>query len=686
MKVRIISVVLGFCAAGCLKVRFLDVLKLFLNFVPNIFLNRFYMRQRWDMSSLPLFVLVVMLLVSACQDVLDLSLGRPEASELEVGIYAGGGAQTRTSMIPNGLSAEWEEGDEIAVWAVNSAGTYILSNHTFKAYGLDGGRGFFTSTLASSMPEDSYTYMCCYPVPLSVSGTNAVFNLAAGQDGKVTGGADIMVATPVEYGPLAPVPDPEDHSGLSVHMNRMMHQFRFFVPQDDQMLGKAQINKIKLTFPKDVVGDVQVDYTDPSVQAELTGQSTGDITMELADPISVSAADEYDYACLAIVPTTFASGEKVGVKAYTDDHILLFDDIDLCARTFAAGHSTPVKLKIREKMDYYKVRFTVSANNLGENPTSITLTAPSGCKWGDTGTNVYTYSPGGEIPVGTVFEFRYEDGNSYKTLSRKGVTVSFDSEHAVTTQQITMPDMSSGSAVYQSLTIPYLLYQDFNASLATKSNDDYTPDSSNITNTDGIMLDNYGLAGWNASRFKMAGGNSIRIGVRYQSGAWIVGRYCGRLDTPALTALKAGAGASIKVTFDYGCYIPDKGYDGTETKWEGWRPVTSTKYFNDSQNSVLTCEVGYHNEAGGKALSGDNQSDIGDRFTKVQSFGPHKSELGNSDFGAIFPHLGASFIVDDADATTRVCWWALTSQETSSMARNCHYYIYIDNIKIQIAN
>lgn len=632
------------------------------------------MRQCWINTIRTLFVVTTMSLLAACQ------YGWPdyECDPLKVGIHVGG-AQTRTQMLPNGLSAEWTAGDEIAVWAKSSTGDFQLNQQKFVTYGTDGSRGFFTSTLDEEMPEDTYIYYCTYPAPVSVSGTTAVFDLPAVQDGKVTGGADIMVSVPETYGPLGHVPDPEDHSGMSLSMARMMHQFRFYVPQDDVMLGDAEILKIKLTFPRNVAGKVNVDFVDPTKQPVLAGQATGDMTLELADPVSVSVGEDYDFACLSFVPTSFQADEKLGLKAYTDSHILLFDDIDLCARTFAAGHSTPVKLKIKEKKDYYKVRFTVAANNLGENPTSITLTAPAGCKWGDTGTNVYTYSPGAEIPVGSVFELRYEDGTSYKALSKKAVTVTFDSEHAVTTQQITMPDMSSGTSVSQNLILPYLLYQDFSSSSAAESNDNYTPNSTSNTSTDGILLDNYGLPGWNASRFKMAGGNSIRIGVRYQSGASIVGRYCGRLDTPALSALKAGAGASVKVTFDYGCYIPNKAYGGLNWKFQ-------TVYFDDSQNSVLTCKVGYHNKAEGSALSGDNQSDIGEHFTEVSSFGPHKTEMGNSDFGAIFPHRGASFVVDEADATTRICWWALTSQETSALARNCHYYIFLDNIKIQIAD
>ena len=641
------------------------------------------MKQCWIKTIRALFVLTAISLTAACQyDFKDYDY---EYDSLKVGIYAGG-VQTRTEMLPDGLSAVWSAGDELAVWAKPSSGDYELSQQKFTTYGIDGKRGFFTSVLDEAMPDATYTYYCTYPYPESVSGTSAIFNLPPVQDGKVTGGADIMVAVPVTYGPLAPVPDPEDHSGMSMRMTRMMHQFRFYVPQDDEMLGDAEINKIKLTFPRKVTGEVSVDYTDPSKQAELTAPSGEDITLELAEPIGVSYERNYEYACVAIPPTAFSLGEKLGLKAYTDEHIVIFDDIDLCARTFAAGLSTPVRLKIKEMRDYYKVRFTVTANNLGENPESITLTAPAGCKWSDTGSDIYTYSTGAEIPVGTSFELRFEDPDAYESLSKKKVTVMFDSEHAVTYQEITMPDMSSGSSVHMNLTVPYLLYQDFRSASYTESNDGYEPSANSNQNTDGILLDNYGLAGWNASRFRISEGNSIRIGVRYESGAWVPGRYCGRLDTPALGALKSGADACIKVTFDYGCYIPNKGYDGTEIVWEGWSPTTVTKYFDDSQNYVLSCKVGYHTEAEGSALKGANQGSIDDKFTAVTTFGPHKTEMGSLDFASNFPHQGANFTIDGADASTRICWWALTAQETSSLARNCHYYIYIDNIKIQIAN
>ena len=50
---------------------------------------------------------------------------------VEVGFCVGEDL-TRTTMLSNGLSAEWVAGDKIAVWAVNSSGNYQLSNQPFE--------------------------------------------------------------------------------------------------------------------------------------------------------------------------------------------------------------------------------------------------------------------------------------------------------------------------------------------------------------------------------------------------------------------------------------------------------------------------------------------------------------------------------------------------------------------------
>ena len=131
---------------------------------------------------------IVILALSACQ----MELQDVHSGPHSVGLYVGG-SETRTEMLPDGLSAVWNAGDELAVWARNSSGSFALSNQLFKTYGIDGQHGFFTSVLAEAMPDDEYTYFCCYPAPVSVDGTVVTFDLPAVQDGKVSRNAQIRV-------------------------------------------------------------------------------------------------------------------------------------------------------------------------------------------------------------------------------------------------------------------------------------------------------------------------------------------------------------------------------------------------------------------------------------------------------------------------------------------------------------
>ena len=216
----------------------------------------------------PLSFLLLVTLAS-CQEDGPQMMVENQPKPVEVGFYAGGHG-TRTVMLPNGLSAEWSDGDRVTLWARNSSGAYTLNQQAFTTYAVDGSKGYFTATLPSAMPDDTYTYYCCYPVPNSMSGTTASFYLTGYQDGKVSGGSDIMIATPVEHGPLAPLPEVVDHSGLSMSMNRMLHQFRFWVPEGQDIKPVNPIQRIILTFPTQVIGEIVADIANPSSSAKLS--------------------------------------------------------------------------------------------------------------------------------------------------------------------------------------------------------------------------------------------------------------------------------------------------------------------------------------------------------------------------------------------------------------------------------
>lgn len=610
------------------------------------------------------FALFTILLSASCQT----EMPEHHFDAHRVGFYAGG-VNTRTEMLPNGLSAAWEAGDEIAVWAKNSDGTYILNNQAFKTYGLDYERGFFSSELASAMPQDSYTYYCCYPRPLSVSETDAVFNIPARQDGKVRDGADIMIATPATYGALAPVPDPEDHPGLSMTMNRMMHQFRFYIPASDTKLQGEAVERIKLTFPDEVVGNVTLDLADPSQKAVLS-EGSASIDLRLAEPITLAAQN---YACVAFCPTAFEAGKSLEVRAYTSDKIVVVDSIDLCARDFQAGHSTPVKLKIKEVKEYpYSIVFKVKANNLGEKPNTITLTAPSGCIWTEGGSNVFTYSPGRKIEVGEEIAFRFEDAAAYRAFSGKSIAVTYDSDNALLSSNVSVQNLSSVDNASISLTVPYLFFEDFSG--ITDFNDGHDNPNTGmasdtyvgITNNLDDLTKESALSGWSGVRVGVSSG-ALRLCCRYQNVLWKGAYYKGQLYLPSLTNIKDGKDVNISVSFRYdGNSTHSK---ATPIMYLGVNMLNPLVNPDDADliSGVIT-GAGYGNKNPSTlspvAISGQNLSNSGGSYTNIRNT--------------------QTVTIENFDNSLRLAWFVTTTDSRGNT--NSNSWLYLDDIKVQIAN
>ena len=632
------------------------------------------MRRFFIKPLIAVFISVVMASCAGGEFREDPHLQHP----IQVGIYAGG-TQTRTEMGDNGLSTHWTADDELAVWARNSSGTDVLSAQIFEAYGLDGRHGYFTSTLASAMADDLYTYFCCYPAPIAVSGTNVTFRLKSQQDGKVSSGADIMIAAPVQHGPLSAINEEEDHSGMSLQMNRMMHQFRFQLPQTDTHLNGAAIERLKLTFPVNVVGDVQLDLADPQKKAVLS-QGTGDITLELKDPLTVL---EQNYACVAFVPTQFASGQTLQVKAYTADKIVHIDPIDLKSRNCQAGHSTPVMLIVRSIDDYpYQLTFRVSANNLGENPNSVRLEAPSGCVWPEQNSNVYTYAPGHGIAVGEEIVFRFEDEKQYRAFSGKTISVTFDSDNALTRQNATVPDLSGRDKADISLTVPYLFYEDFSGIPSfNDGHDNPTVGTSSDTYKGITELSSKSslLSGWYGTRIGGQSGTSIRICCRYEHVLLAGAYYKGRVYTPFLSNIKDGKDVNISVSFRYGSNRnerdpllgsrPDKSpvmYFGINTQ----DPVTNP---DQNEGNIIDQVTGL---IGGTGYAGNTVTSLSPLVIK----GEYLPKTG----GSYTSFAGTRTVtVENVDNGMRLAW-VLSTDNTASNT-NANYWLYLDDIKVSIA-
>lgn len=557
--------------------------------------------------------------------------------------FCTGEASTRTMMNPDGLTASWEKGDLIAVWAKNSSGEYTLNNTQFSVYGADGARAFFTATIDASMPEDRYTYFATYPVPESVSLTKATFTIPSVQDGKVSGGVDIMIANPLLHGPLEEVKELSDYTRLGMSMEHLLHQFRFYLPEGEDKLGGEAIVKMVLTFPKPVAGKLVADFTDTEAAAEFSGEEKS-ITLKLSEPLVNSTSSERKYAMAAFFPSSFEASESINIKIYTETKIANAYPVNLEGRTFAAGHSTPVRLRISDIREYGRLRFTVSSNNLGENANAVRLTAPQGCTWGD-GSTIYEYRPGHEITTGETFEIPFENLDTFRTFSGKDVTVTFDTEHVDATQTVRVPDLTTLNFAEISAGLPYLLYEDFSGVESFNSGDNYA------TSNAGSKSPKSFLNGWTGGRVGAEAGMCIRIACRRETSKG----YDARVDSAPIISLKKST--DIKVSYDY----------GVNNKYGGIAIITDG---NVGQNVY----IGYVTDTKGYSSGDDSGTFESDNTFYAKEYTGSYTSTPNSDTRII--HSAPTGVL-------RITWRSVAEYQAGTTNTTC--WLYLDNIKVQIA-
>lgn len=557
--------------------------------------------------------------------------------------FCTGEASTRTMMNPDGLTASWEKGDRIAVWAKNSAGEYTLNNTQFSVYGADGARAFFTATIDASMPEDRYTYFATYPVPESVSLTKATFTIPSIQDGKVSGGADIMIANPLLHGPLDEVQELSDYTKLGMSMEHILHQFRLYLPEGEDKLGGEAIVKMVLTFPKPVAGKLVADFTDTEAAAEFSGEEKS-ITLKLSEPLVNSTSSERKYAMAAFFPSSFEASESINIKIYTETKIANAYPVNLEGRTFAAGHSTPVRLRISDIREYGRLRFTVSSNNLGENANAVRLTAPQGCTWGD-GSTIYEYRPGHEITTGETFEIPFENLDTFRTFSGKDVTVTFDTEHVDATQTVRVPDLTTLNFAEISAGLPYLLYEDFSGVESFNSGDNYAMSNAGSKSPKSF------LNGWTGGRVGAEAGMCIRIACRRETSKG----YDARVDSAPIISLKKST--DIKVSYDY----------GVNNKYGGIAIITDG---NVGQNVY----IGYVTDTKGYSSGDDSGTFESDNTFYAKEYTGSYTSTPNSDTRII--HSAPTGVL-------RITWRSAAEYQAGTTNTTC--WLYLDNIKVQIA-
>ena len=508
-------------------------------------------------------ILFVLSLVACTKDV-DTT---PAAeAPVTVGFWVGD-PQTRTSINSDGITSSWSKDDRVALWAdlkIGESFYHRLYNQVeFDLYYRDGSSAMFTTKMqeADIMPGDEttrYRYYATYPVPKSVDGNRATFSLPAQQDGKISNGAAIMVATPDEAQPLRALKGAaatstsnmikEDH--LRLKMQHMMHALKFYVPSTKWGFDEGEkIDRIVFTMPQSIAGDVTLDYTNPDF-AVTTTNGVKEIALNLTQPIGPSeSASNLDFAAASIIPSghSFVDGDQIVVKMYTENQAAI-NYISLAGRSqMQAGHITPIGLDCSDARYQYVLRFVWGGNYLGEDVNVIRFYNSKGVQIYEI-TDAATFENQGFHDID--FSFLPEDVlHIFTDLAGQPITVEYESEHAIVTDSFTMPAVTGSGYKEVKLTVPYLFFEDFSG--IGNFTDDH--DDANISSTynNAQMLDGLepSLAGWSGGRVGGSAGKSIRIMCRYESGLTATGLYKGRIDTPALKGIKSTA--KIRIWFDY---------------------------------------------------------------------------------------------------------------------------------------
>lgn len=586
-----------------------------------------------------------LLLLNACSGKLQELPSRP-GGPVEVGFLASGcsGVGVKTVAGDDGLSTDWQEGDDVALWAIADAGESVLDANVFHIYGVTDKTAYFTSILPQPMPEGEYSYYVTYPVPRQHSGLSACFSIPDVQDGRSGSGEDLMVAGPVRHGALERVDWMNaGHSGMVMTMDHLLHRLRFYTT--DPRFGGEPVQRIVASFPRPVTGDVDVNLENRELSARAGGSST--LTIQAAEPVAISGTAQRNYLTASIVPTTFADGESMSVRLYTETKVARAE-IDLRSRTFAAGHSTPVRIIPESVSNFCRIYVNILSNNLGEGVDRVTLSAPEGCKWSDTGSNVYVYEPSRAIESTCSFMLEYEDESAFRTLSGQMVTVTYDSEHVSISEDITVGDLSGKLSTVLNLNVPYLLYEDFSSVPSFSSNDEYQTSSAG-TKSAYAFLD-----GWSGGRIGAMGGTSIRIACRRETSFG----YDARVDSAPLRGVIKKP-ADISVEFDYGA---DNRYGGIPIILDG--------------NAGQTCFIGYITTTT-NYKSGDTNGtfESGNSFYVKEYTGSYTNTPNND-----------SYVIHGvpANGLLRVTW--RTEVEHQAGTTNTTAWLYIDNVKVKIAS
>lgn len=553
---------------------------------------------------------------------------RPEELPIETSIGLDLTDATRTVLGDDGMTTQWSVGDNIALWARNASGDYVVESARFslRNFSSDYSTALFTGRIAA-MEQGSYDYFMAYPVPTSVAGTQAAYDIPAVQSGAYDARCDVMISSPVTAEALSS----EKTARFSAAMHHMMHAVKITIPENRNLFGQ-RFTRLEMTFPYPVTGRVTFDVSQPDAAPEVSGTSNT-LVIESAEGF-----DAGDTLWAFVLPSASPVDGEISYIVATDtnhsERATYAVSLDM-----RPGHVTPIKMTVPTIYKYTSLEFTVTANNLGEDFNTLKI-----------------YDASKQM----IAEFVRNDENVYKMeyygdfdlpdWSGTDFTLSFDSEHATVETAVNVGTIQPYSSHRFTTAVPYLFYENFDAitdsngnAYSTESHSDYTG-GFNSGSKDAISF----LDGWTGARIGLSSGNAIRIACRRETSS----NYSARVDSAPMNCLKSEA--KVRITFDYGMDRQEGGA-GTaphlgQTLHLGY--VTANTAYKSGDTDGTFIEEFYINETGAS-------------YTNI-------------------PHTDYSFEIPACTASTRITW--RTTNEHKAGLTNGTFWLYIDNVRVQIAN
>ena len=545
-------------------------------------------------------------------------------------------ATTRTSIDPDGQSTRWAPGDKLALWAKDANGDFVLSNALFsmRHYSTEFDHAYFTANI-NEMAEGDYTYLLSYPQPVAVEGTLATYTVSATQSGNYDGKYDIMVAEPV----VAKALSAKERVELNTVTKHQMHALKINVPEGRNLYGN-RFYRLEITFPSDVVGDITVDVSDPNAEPTYTNTSNV-IVVEREEGFDVGE-DIWVFVLPGSVEgdvTYRVRGERRHSE-YTTFPM---------SRTLERGHVTPVRMMIPVVYPYYtEVTFSVDKNNLGEDFNYFDVYDGETLmgKFERNASNKYIVSYEGEL-----------DADVY---DNKTIRLVFDSNNAVVETSVNLGDVTAYTSKSYSVTVPYIFTEDF--STLQGYNGDY--DAGPYISVDGAStaakdLSQYGIpSGWTGARTGCdAVGSAILVGGRVDCVIAGTTRAYGRLDSPAMSKIKAGKQVNVKVSFTY---------SGSRSGSSTYYPVGRCGYTTipDAINGYATQ---FNNDEAFKDIDG---------AVTIPNIPTNGSAAAAT--------AEMTYTIADCTSEHRLSWHVGHMGYKSWKIDNGNGWMYVDNIKVQI--